>query len=195
MLNRRIVLIYLALCVSESTWLYVVSGLLGLLFGMPGPVLAWPCVLGTIAGAMVTSNVVSAIRLRSVAAPIITGLIALTGVYLVTSIRPFDGQSGFDLVWLIRLVEGDLSGDALTGAFASTTLTIFCWRRAISIIATEVPETSLHRTFRLGIIIIAIALLLEIVVDNTLGARTMLVPFFASTLTGMAIGRFVGSQR
>lgn len=195
MLTRRIALMYLALCLSESSWLYVISGLLGLLFGMPGPVLAWPCVLITMAGGMLISKFVSALRLRSVAAPIVTGLIALTGVYVIVSIRPFDGHSGFDLVWLIRLVEGDLSGDALTGAFVSATLTIFCWRRAISVIAAELPELSLHRTFRLGTIIIAIALLLEIVVDNTLGARTMLIPFFASTLTGMAIARFVGSQR
>lgn len=193
--TRRLVLLYFALSVSESTWLYVVSGLLGLLVGMPGPVLAWPWVLITIAGAMLTSNVVSAIRLRSVGAPIVTGLIALSSVYLIVALRPFDGHSGFDLVWLIKLVEGNLSGDALLGAFASAALTIFCWRRAIGITASEMPELSLHRTFRIGTIIIAITLLLEIGVDNTLGARTMLVPFFASTLTGMAIARFVGSQR
>jgi hypothetical protein len=60
--------------------------------------------------------------------------------------------------------------------------------------AADLPESRLHRSFRLGVLSLFLALLFEQGSGRDLGATGMLLPFFAGSLAALAMARMRGNS-
>ncbi|MSQ12174.1 MAG: DUF4129 domain-containing protein [Dehalococcoidia bacterium] len=172
--------VFLALILSQSCWLFLISGILGAMTQRDGAVLWWPSLLGLlfVSAGLVRVLSVSALSPRQVQLIGLTTGLAL--LYVVIALQ-YDGD------WPFRFrdrAEGPEETARLGLAFA---LALFVWWRGARLGITTDPEGALRLWFRMGLIILVLAALIDVGYDVGLDVGIVAFPFFASSLTGLAL--------
>ncbi|MBI4306052.1 MAG: DUF4129 domain-containing protein [Chloroflexi bacterium] len=181
-------LLYAALMVAEAAWLYVLAALIGLVLQLGGAPLSWGIVTLLLGGAMLVGWVALGIRGETATLALLQGGLGLVVVYAAVAARSGDGFAGLQWTWVSELVQGGMPGRGVATAIFGAVFAIFLWRRGIMLITDDPAWEKLRRTFRIGVMVIAVALIVEIGAHRDIGARNVLFPFFAAALSGMAFG-------
>lgn len=188
-------LLYAALWVADSAWLYVALAIAGLTIQVGGSPLSWPAVMAVLGGAMLVGWIAHGLKGETATLALLQGGVGLVVVYAVVAVRSGDGFSGMQWYWVFDLVGGRLDGISIVTAIMATLAAIFLWRRGIGLVTDDPAADRLRRTFRIGVMVIAVALIVQIASRRDIGAQHVLFPFFAAALAGMAFGQIAESTR
>jgi hypothetical protein len=187
--ETRSKVIYACQALTDSCWLYAAIGIVGLMFGQGGPPLPWLAVLAVLTVGMYVGWLTMGMRGNPASLAILLGGVGLACVYLIVAAGDWRATSGYDLAWPARFTGGDMTPRQWAGALVSLVAAVLLWRRAVDLAADRYIEERLQRSFKLGMAVMAIAVLAEQASGSVLGARTLLVPFFGASLAGMAVAR------
>lgn len=182
-------LILISVAVAESVWLFALFSMVGLIGDMGGSPLPWISLLVLLLISITTGYVLGATEGDEVSIAIRQSLFGLVVIYFVLATGTFLGDRSFDLGWIFRLVAGDLGSTAAFSAIFGLFISIWLWRHGLRLGTDRYPEDRLARIFKIGIGVLAVATVIDQASDEDLNASVLLLPFFAATLTGLAIGR------
>lgn len=184
-------LVVVALAVSESTWLYALFGLWGLAFGTGGPPLGWPAVLGVLGASLLVGRALNSIVMPSRLAYVIQMALGALVIHLTLGAQIAGSGSGIDLGWIGTMISGtEMGGDTRWGVLASI-FAVSLWWRGGAMAASEYPTASLVVSFRVGILALAVAAMVDFANDARLNVFPMMFVFFASALAGLAVGHLL----
>ncbi len=187
--EHRSKIIYACLAITESCWLFALIGIIGLIAGQGGSPLPWITVFLLLAAGMYTGWITMGMRGEPVNLAITLGLAGLACVYLAVAAGRYEGHGGFDMLWSVHLTGGDAPAGRWAGIIVALVGAILLWRRAAGQVADRYVEERLQRSFKIGMAVIAVAILVEQASGHNLAARAVLVPFFAVSLAGMSVAR------
>lgn len=178
-----------ALAISESVWIYGALAVFGLVVGMGGSPLTWFTVFAVYVGGMFIGWLTMGLKGNKATLAILEGLAGITVVYIAVASGTFYKDRSFDMAWAAKLTGADLEAMAVAGVVFSLLAAVYIWRKTIGIVADEYSADRLQRSFKIGIAIIAVGVIAEQVSDKDVGMQTLLVPFFAASLAGLAAAR------
>lgn len=189
MREHRGQIVHACLAIAEGCWLYAVLGVVGLIAGQHGSPLPWLVVFLMLSVGMYAGWVTMSMRGDPAGKAIMFGGAGLVCVYLAVAAGSYDGAVSLDLAWPARLAGGDIPALRWVGTTLALIGSVLLWRRAIGLVAERYVEERLQRSFKIGMAVIAVAVLAEQASKEDLGARALLVPFFVASLAGMAVAR------
>ena len=189
----RIVL--LCAVVVESVWIYAALAMLSLMMLPHGSPISWVAALSIMLVSYAVTRSLSLIIMPAwMPYAIEMGLGTLT-TYLVLGTQLQSGSQWIDIGWLSSMFS-DLQYEhfvrsAAIGGFAS----VLFWLRGGRIATSEFPVEHLSFTFRLGLIVLSVAALVDIFSAADLRTFELMFVFFASGLAGLGAGHILPSTR
>ena len=189
MADNRGKIILAALAIADSVWIYGALAVFGLIVGMGGSPLTWFSVFALYLAGMFVGWLTMGLKGNKATLAILEGLAGLIVIYLTVASGTFHKDRSFDMAWAAKLTGADLEAMAVAGVVFSLLTAIYIWRRTVGIVADDFAENRLQRSFKIGIAVIAIGVIAEQVGNKDVGIQTLLVPFFAASLAGLAAAR------
>ncbi len=188
MISRARIL-YSSLAVADSAWLFAVTSIMGVIIGQEGSPLPWLVLLGVLALSMAVTWVAGGVGGDFITLALLQGMVGLTTVYGAVALRSTDGSPGFDGFWFGSLLLGDFDQEETLAVIVSFVIVIVIWMRGVRFIVSGEPWEALHKSFRIGVAAIALALVVQLARDEGTGVVLIIFPFFAASLGGMSVGR------
>ena len=189
MADNRGKIILGALAIAESVWIYGALSVIGLLIGLGGSPLTWFVVFALYVTGMFVGWLTMGLRGNKGTLAILEGLVGITVVYLTVASGTFYQDRSFDMAWAAKLTGADLEAKAFAGVIFSLLAAVYVWRKTIGIVADDYSADRLQRSFKIGIAVIAVGVIAEQISKTDVGMQTLLVPFFAASLAGLAAAR------
>ena len=188
-------LVYVALWIAESSWVYAAAGVPCLILGLGGAPLPWVAIAGLLATGMFATWVLGGVRGNPASLAIVQGVVGLVTVYAAMAVQRFDGIGGVDMLWVARAFVDEWHGDDFLRLSVALVLSIALWLRAGKLVSAPSLDERIQRTFRFGMAAVSAALITELATGTNIGARMMLLPFFGASLAGMAVNRLADPAR
>jgi hypothetical protein len=180
-------LILISLWVSESARVFAFAAVAALVVGLDGAPLAWLGVMTIMGISMIANWVVGGAKGDMVTLALVQAIVGLPVIYMAPTVRVIGGSSGLDLDWPIALAGGDMTAEAVGGTIMALVVAFLAWLRGASLVNSDEPESDQRSIFYTGAALLGILMLTEQVTNNDVDARFLILPFFASTLAGMAV--------
>ena len=177
-----------ALVIAESTWLFGLLGVIGLTVGIHGSPIGWLPVALLMGVSVILIRVRIFERVVPTVAGLLRGLALAVILYFGIAFRIATDADWVDLVWIWTIFsesapEGGVLHFAL-GAVAAFVL----WLRGAHLASIDRPIVTLSRTFRIGLIALAFAAIIDILHSDDIGIFPVMFVFFASGLGGLSVG-------
>ncbi|MCG8542887.1 MAG: DUF4129 domain-containing protein [Alphaproteobacteria bacterium] len=187
--NRQNPIVLAAMVIADGAWLFTALAVIGFFTNQDGSPLPWFAVFALLAFGAAVAKIAPLFALSGHSPAIVQAGVGIVAIYLALSAGTWAARDGFYLAWGLQTVQGDYSPVAVLGSLIALFAGAYIWRHAAVVATSTTPEYRLLRSFRVGIVVLAIALLVEQTTGRGLGATEMLVPFFAASLAGLAIAR------
>ncbi len=181
--------LYSSLAVADSAWLFAVTSIVGVIIGQSGSPLPWLVLLGVLALSMAVTWVAGGVGGDFITLALLQGVVGLTTVYGAVALRSTADSPGFDVFWFGRLLLGEFGQEEILAIIVSFVIAIAIWMRGARFIILSEPWETLHKSFRIGVAAIALALIIQLARDEATGVVLIIFPFFAASLGGMSVGR------
>jgi hypothetical protein len=178
-----------SLAFAESIWLYAALALVGAVVGLGGASLPWLAVLALLLVGMLTGWMLGGVGGDFAGPAVGQAVIGLAAVYFAAGAVTLRGAEGYDLWWLKNLFEGQYAGPQIAGLIVGVIASVLLWFRAQSLVSAAYLDHRLLTAFRLGLAVIAAAVIIEQASAIDFGAGPLMAPFFAVTLAGLAVAR------
>jgi hypothetical protein len=185
----RATLLLLAMGITDATWLWLIVGLIGLLAGQGGAPLSWPVVLVVLLAGSFFTRFVYATGERSRKLTAIHGAVGLLVVYVAIAAAHIDGRDAIDIAWGARFFTGPHVASEILGTIVCMFAGAYLWRHATTMATCPSPPRRMATSFKLGLVVIAVTLVVELASGVDLGAQRVMVVFFAASLAGLATSR------
>ena len=179
-------LIYGALLVSDTSWLFAAFGIAGATFGLQGSPLNWLAIIVLLAVSLLVSVSLQSMRLTLIIAQGFQMIWAVIVIYLTLSSQLSEGGVGINLGWPGN-VAGKESGAAILGTFFAVGL----WWRGARLATISSPAETLAFSFKTGVVVLGIASVLDFILPGNLRVAWVLFPFFAAGMVGLAVSRLM----
>ncbi|MYE54123.1 MAG: DUF4129 domain-containing protein [Chloroflexi bacterium] len=184
-----------ALLLSESAWLVALLGILSFPFGATSSPISWIAVLAVMSVSLIWARTLSMIAMPSLMAYGLQMLAGVVVVYLMVASQVSLEIGSLDLGWIGTLTSGEAPErfilTALYGSLGGTAL----WWRGGHIGASDIPAESLSTSFRIGILILAIAAVIDIAHPADLNVFPMMFVFFASGVAGLIVAHMAPTSQ
>jgi len=181
-------IILASLAIAESCWLFAAFDIFGALVDFGGSPMPWIGVLGLLGLGMYSGWLFGGSNIDRSTAALVQGGLGLVLIYVFMSLGLYSGAT-FNLGWPSRVLAGEREGALVAAAMITFLFFMWLWRHAVLIGADRYSVDRLARTFKVGIAVLAIAVLVEQLSDGGANSTALLIPFFASALVGLAVGR------
>ena len=195
MTRTRENLVTAALLLSESAWLVALLGILSFPFGATSSPISWIAVLAVMAVSLVWGRTLSMVAMPSLLAYGLQMIVGIVVVYLMVASQVSPESDVLNLGWIGVLTSGEAPEKftlrALYGSLGGAAL----WWRGGRIGGAEIPAESLGLSFRIGIVVLAIAAVIDIAHSANLNVFPMMFIFFASGVAGLAIAHMAPTSR
>ncbi len=175
-----------ALLLAESAWLYVLFGVAGAALGGDGSPLGWAAVLAILLSAVVLARLLQRVAMAYVF-HMVFGIVVL---YLTLGTQATLAGQGLDLGWPGKVGKPGLD-DLTLRAVLGSIFAVGLWWRGGRLAATDFPVDSLGFSFKLGMLAMALASIVDIAHSADLNVFPMVFVFFASGLAGLSIGHLL----
>ena len=188
-------LVTAALLLSESAWLVALLGILSFPFGATSSPISWVAVLAVMAISLVWSRLLSMVAMPTILAYGLQMMVGVVVVYLMVASQVSPESEALNLGWIGVLTSGEalekFTLRALYGSLGGAAL----WWRGGRIGGAEIPAESLGLSFRIGIVVLAIAAVIDIANSADLNVFPMMFIFFASGVAGLVIAHMAPASR
>ena len=179
----------------ESVWIYAALSILSLMMLPGGSPITWVAALAIMLVSYVVTRSLSIIIMpKWMPYAFEIGFGTLT-TYLVLGTQLQSGGQWMDIGWLSGMFSESRAEhfvrSAAVGGFAS----VLFWLRGGRIATSEFPVEHLGFTFRLGLIVLSVAAVVDIFNAANLRVFELMFVFFASGLAGLGAGHILPSTR
>ena len=183
----------LSAVVVESVWIYALLATLSLLALPGGSPITWVAALCVTLVSFMTARGLSLVIMPAWMPYVLQMAAGVVAIYLILGTQlPTAGQ-WLDLGWLSGVFDDTRSDHfarkALLGGFFSTLF----WLRGGRLASTEFPVEHLMFTFRLGLMAISVAAIVDIFHSADLKMFSLMFVFFAAGLIGLGVGHILPS--
>ena len=189
MVFSRTQLLYASLAIAESAWMFAIASIIGAAVGLGDSPLPALVIFAVIVLAMSAAWVAGDMGSDVVTLALLQGVTGLIVVYVAVAFKMTEGSPIFDGLWFSRMLSGEFGQAEVLGIVSGFIIAMFLWRRGIMLVVRGEAWETLHRTFRIGIAVISIALISDLATETEIGVGIVIFPFFVASLAGMAIGR------
>ena len=180
-----------AILLSESAWLYALIALPGLAARGDGATLSWLAVLAITGSSFMVARGLQFVALPVPASNAIQMLAGAMALYFTLGTQASIGVSGLDLGWIGSLhSDGAPLMAALGGLFG---VALWWWGGRLA--SVDNPVERLEASFRLGVMAMAIGAVFDMFHEADLRVFPLMFLFFASGLTGLAVGHRLPATR
>ncbi len=184
-------LVVFALLIAESAWLFALIGILGLMLGGAGSPLDWLAVLVVLTTSMVVARFLQALLMPTIMAYAFQMLAGIVIIYLTIGSQVNLTFQGIDLSWLANInSEFAPEGYRVRAVFGSL-LSAAIWWRGGQVGAAPFPTESLTTSFKIGVIVMGVAAVVDVVQSADLNIYPIMFVFFAAGLIGLSIGHIL----
>jgi len=187
--SRQSILIYAAAVLGDGAWLFAVLAAVGFLSGQNGSPFAWPAIFILLIVATIATHLIMAIALPHPVPAVMQMVLGLLATYVAVAFSHAASANGFEPFWAWRFAAGAYDTRTAISIGVGTFAAVYIWRHGVLLAAADLSESRLHRSFRSGILALALALLIEQGSGRELGVSAMLLPFFAGSLPALAMVR------
>ena len=176
-----------SLLLSESAWLVALFGLLSFPFGATSSPLSWIAILAVMGISLIWARTLGMVIMPSIVAYGLQMLAGVIVVYLMVATQVSPDGDALNLGWIGTLTAGESSERfALRAVYGSLGGAALWWRGG-HIGAADLPVDSLSASFKVGILIMAAAAVLDIAQSADLNVFPMMFIFFASGVAGLSV--------
>ena len=179
------------LAVSESAWLFSLYGVAGVAFHAGGSPLSWPAVLAVLGFSIVTARTLHRMAIPWEVASLVQMLAGAVVIYLTVGTQVATGSENIDLGWIGTMASGpEVEGYTFKGA-AGSFFGLLLWWRGGRMAASEPAADALASSFRLGIVALSLALVVDLASESDLNTFPMMFIYFAAGIAGLGLGRLL----
>lgn len=181
-------LVTISALLAESAWISALLGMIGLMLGGQGSPLGWLAVFAIMSSSLFVSRGLQMIVMPVLTARVLQMLAGVLVVYLAVGSQVTPGLGGFDLGWL-----GNLNGNEPTGGYTfrgvlGSIFGVILWLRGGTLGSSDSLTDSLGASFKIGLIALAIAAVVDIFHSADLNVYAMMFLFFGASMVGMGVG-------
>ena len=187
--SRQDVLIYASAVLGDGAWLFAALAAIGFLSGQGGSPFAFPAVFALLIAAIVATRATMRIPLPHPDPAVVQTGLGLLAAYAAVACSHTVSANSFEPLWAWRFAHGVYDARTAIGISVGIFAAVYIWRHGMLLAAADLSESRLQRSFRLGILALALALLIEYGSGRELGVSAMLLPFFAGGLPALAMAR------
>ena len=181
-----------ATLLSESAWLYAAFALVGLMAGREGSPLGWLAVLAVLGSSYLVTRGLQIVAMPNTVAHTLTMLAGVLAIYLTLGTQVDTGGSVVDLGWAGEL--GSDTGDSQVAVLGGL-LSVLLWWRGSRTASIDDSMEGLETSFRLGVVAVAVAAVVEVFHHADLRVFPLMFLFFASGLAGLGAGRILAPSQ
>ncbi len=186
MLRRRAIVA--AHLLSESMWIYALGAVIGAVTGNGRAPLAWWTVAALLAASYLAMRFLQLVRMTETAAMYLNALMAALAVYLAIGSELSPGPIGLNPTWPLRLGAAEESLPLGFIAIIGGLLGAGLWWRGGRLATNSQPVESLEFSFRIGLLTMALAVIVDVAASDDLNILPLMFAFFAASLMGLGIG-------
>ena len=180
----------LCLALTETIWLYSILAVLGLMVSIDRSPLTYGACFAIYVTSFYLSKLLNSLNFKlSIAGIIQLSLGVIICYYLVGSSNVPTGEAR-SFLWPLSLDEWIYEeGKVGTSIVIAACMGVFMWVKGGRIGSTDFPLEALFSTFRVGFIVMAFTVTIDIFHPSDLSMSFLMYLFFAVSLSGLAIGR------
>lgn len=176
-----------ALLLSESAWLVALLGLLSFPFGATSSPISWIAVVAVMSVSLVWSRTLSMLIMPSLMAYVLQMVAGVIVVFLMVASQVSPETGALNLGWIGDMTSGEVPESFVLRAVYGSLGGAALWWRGGHIGAADIPAESLSTSFRIGILVLAIAAVVDIAHPADLNVFPMMFVFFASGVAGLIV--------
>ena len=180
--------------VAESAWVFALAGIVGTLAGFDSSPLSWYGVVGILGLSVLLSRITPREGEKAEVRYALMAVLGLMVVYVSVALNvdPGEIRPAWAIDWLINDAPGGYTSRGMFGAI----LGVLLWWRGTRVSSNEFPADDLSFTFRVGMLVLVVALIYDLNTDESLSTFPMVFLFFGSSLIGLSAGHLLEeSQR
>ncbi|MDP6799683.1 MAG: DUF4129 domain-containing protein [SAR202 cluster bacterium] len=189
-------LVLAATAVLESVWLYALFAVLGLLMAQNGSPLSWIVAVAILGLSTITARTLGAIIMPPAMPYAIQMAAGAIVIYLALGAQVQIAGESFELGWISNLWSDTIPVNygvtvGLGGFFGA-----LLWWRGGRLASVEYPVEHLNKNFRIGLIFLALAAVVDVFHGADLKTFPLMFVYFAAGLTGLSLAHLLpASQR
>ena len=176
----------MATLLAESAWLYALFGVVGLAMGLDGSPIGWLAVLVVLVTAFVVTRLLQLIVMPMAVASAVAMLLGAVTLYMTFATQFGNGQ-GLDLAWVGGISSGAGGKDSVSGVVFGTVFGVLLWWRGARLASAFDLAEWLGDSFRLGMLVLAIAAVVDVFNREDLNVFEAMFLFFGAGLAGMSL--------
>ena len=184
-------LVLWALIVAESAWVFAVLGVLGLWMGQDSGPLSWPTVVVLSLAALYVGRLGPSDRMGPATETAVRMVIGALLVYAAIAVELSDDLPLVDPLWVFRAFTAS-EPDRFWFTFLAGGMAGFAlWLRGGKLGVATYPTDQLAMSFRIGVVALVIATLVDLINEADLNTFLMVFIFFGASLAGLAMGHLL----
>ena len=181
-------LVLWALVIGESAWVFAVLGVLGLWMGQDSGPLSWPTIVVLMLVSLYVGRLGPSERMGQGTETLVRMLIGFLFVYVAVAVELSENLPFVDPLWVFKAFTASEPDQFwfkfLAGGLAGAGL----WVRGGKLGVVAYPTDELAVSFRIGIVALIIATLVDLINEVDLNTFLMVFIFFGASLAGLAMG-------
>lgn len=188
-------LVLASIVLSESAWLFAAFGLVGLALGNGNSPLNWVAVLAIMTVSLLVARFLSMILMpigAMYAVQMITGVVV---IYLTVGTQVTSGIQGTDFGWLGNLGSDNPIEGYFRNVILGSLLGVALWWRGGRLASADFPTENLATTFKIGVLVLAVAAVVDIFHSEDLKVFPMMFIFFGASLAGLSVGHLLPASQ
>ena len=184
-------LVLWALVIGESAWVFAVLGVLGLWMGQDSGPLSWPTIVVLMLVSLYVGRLGPSERMGQGTETLVRMLIGFLFVYVAVAVELSENLPFVDPLWVFKAFTASEPDQFwfkfLAGGLAGAGL----WVRGGKLGVVAYPTDELAVSFRIGIVALIIATLVDLINEVDLNTFLMVFIFFGASLAGLAMGHLL----
>ena len=184
-----------ALILEEASWLFALFGVLGLALGASGSPMGWIAVVVVSTLSLLVVRFLQFLLLPTIAAYIVQMLAGVLVVYMVVGTQVWPTFQGVNMGWLGPVISGAETQEFVFRGIVGSFVGALLWWRGGHLAAMEFPEDSLSGSFKIGVMALALAAVIDISHPADLQIFPVMFVFFAASIVGMSIAHLAPASQ
>ena len=183
-------IVALCLILADSVWLYSIFAVVGVIISLERSPLAYTACFAAYASSLYIAKLSNFLNLRFSIAVVLQMLLGAVICYALIGVSNIPDGRSFSIAWVLNLDQWNYeNGEVGLSIALATLMSVFMWIKGGLSGSNDFPLEALFSTFRIGIIVMAFTVTIDIFHVADLSMSTLMYVFFAASLSGLAIGR------
>ena len=183
-------IVALCLILADSVWLYSIFAVVGVIISLERSPLAYTACFAAYASSLYIAKLSNFLNLRFSIAVVLQMLLGAVICYALIGVSNIPDGRSLSIAWVLNLDQWNYeNGEVGLSIALATLMSVFMWIKGGLSGSNDFPLEALFSTFRIGIIVMAFTVTIDIFHVADLSMSTLMYVFFAASLSGLAIGR------